>query len=277
MRNLLLLVTFTAAIPFFAACSGESGVEISSGTSFEPAGKPGNGRIDARPGRGTPGGSTSTGSSGSAGGSNGGTGTGSGGTAGGSSGSTGTGSGGTASGSSGSTGSSGGGTSGSSGSGSGSPSPIDVGAGPSVAGHSNMLPPPEVDDRYCSASCKLEAQCGYSPKDCVDSCRVHNRHVRDEFLAQEAACLESATCWEPQGACAHKAAKTLKCQYESEPMYQKCVTKRSQCSAQIRTGECARYLFLESKERTDVDACLSQPCDAVGKCIDQVLARTMKK
>jgi hypothetical protein len=154
--------------------------------------------------------------------------------------------------------------------------PVDIGLGGNPHGHQNALTPPDVHDRQCAASCNLEAQCGYAPKDCLDVCHKHNWYVRHDFLAKEAACLEAATCWEPDGACAHKAAKSLKTNYESEPMYQKCVSKRAECGAQVRDDECARYLFLHIEERDDVSICLRQSCDTVGKCIDHVLTRSKK-
>ncbi len=255
MRNFLLLVTMSATVQFLTGCSGRGEVEISGGASVEPGDQAADdwGRVDARPGRhgraAAPG-TSSTGGSGSG---------------------------------SSAAGSSGASSSGSTASSGGSnlvpvatPSPIEVGVGGGAHAHENALTPPDVHDRQCAAACKLEAQCGYAPKNCLDACHDHNWYVRHDFLAKEAACLETATCWEPGGACAHKAAKSLKHNYESDPMYQKCVHKRAECGAKIQDAECARYLFLHTPERDDVDTCLRQPCDTVGKCINQVLTHSKK-
>ena len=277
MRHLLLLVTFSS-LPLLAACSGKGEVEISGGVSFEPGASDENGRVDAKPGTGRfdakpgTGGGGANGGGANGGGANGGGANGGGANGGGASGGGANGGGANGGGASGG-GANGGGASGGGANGGGSPINVGSGVGAGGQGLGSGFAPPDGDERNCAASCKLESQCGYAPKDCIDSCRAHNRHVRDEFLTKEAACLEAATCWEPQGACAHKAAKAIRCDYDADPMYQKCVNKRDQCGAQVRSDECARYLFLTSSERSNVDACLCQPCDAVGKCIDQILTR----
>jgi hypothetical protein len=151
----------------------------------------------------------------------------------------------------------------------------NVGVGAARA-HEHTLDLSDVHDHHCAAACKLEAQCGYAPKDCLDTCHDHNWYVRHDFLANEAACMRTATCWEPDGACAHTAARALKSNYTSDVMYQKCLSRRAECGAHLQDSECARYLFLHAPERESVNTCLRMQCGAVGTCINKVLTHSMK-
>jgi hypothetical protein len=135
---------------------------------------------------------------------------------------------------------------------------------------------------YCGALCDERYRCGLldinqKPRDeCVSSCVNSWGPVdvyRGDVMGAMQACLQSLTCSASVDDCNIVGANVVSNDPQNDPRVVACMARTSSCSGSTNPFNddiCLLGLFLVEAQKPSFDACMTQPCDAVLACFNQL-------
>ena len=135
---------------------------------------------------------------------------------------------------------------------------------------------------YCGALCDERYRCGtldisQKPRDeCIAGCVNSMGPVdvyRGDVMGAMQACLQNLTCGASVDDCNIVGANVVSSDPQNDPRLVACMTKTSACSGTANpfTDDiCLLGLFLVEAQKAGFDACMTQPCDAVLACFNQL-------
>jgi hypothetical protein len=137
-------------------------------------------------------------------------------------------------------------------------------------------------EAYCGALCDERYRCGsldinQKPRDqCVSSCVNSWGPVdvyRGDVMGAMQSCLQNLTCSASVDDCNIVGANVVSSDPQSDPRLVACMVKTSACSGSANPFNddiCLLGLLLVEAQKAGFDACMTQPCDAVLACFNQL-------
>jgi hypothetical protein len=156
-----------------------------------------------------------------------------------------------------------------------------AGAGGTTVADTGPLPAGSLE-ASCGALCDERYRCGsldinQKPRaecvsSCVNSCGPVDVYCGDVMAAMQ-VCLQNLTCGASVDNCNVVGANVVSSDPQNDPRLVACMAKTSACSGSANPFNddiCLVGLLLVESVKTGFDACMTQPCDAVLACVNQL-------